>query len=727
MQAERIVRYVVLGGIFLIPFIPFLIANSLFFPFITGKNFAFRIIVELIFAAWVYLALADPKYRPRFSWILASFSAFAAIIALADIFSVNPYKSFWSNFERMDGYVTLLHLFAYFIVASATLSSEKFWERLLNTSIGASVLVAGYGYLQLFGVIAITQSSVRISSTLGNASYLAVYMIFHMFLAGLLFARRFENVPLRYLYGAIIFLEGVVLYHTATRGAILGFLGGVFVTALLVILFERKQKVFRKGALWCIALMLLVSGGLFALRGSSFIAQSPVLSRFSEISLGESGVNARFVIWNMAWQGVKERPLLGWGQESFNYVFNKNYDPRLYAQEQWFDRVHNIVFDWLIAGGFLGLLGYLSLFLSALWYLWFYRRAEPAFTVLEKALLTGLLAAYFFQNLFVFDNITSYLLFATVLAYITTRSVGWREPLWAGWKFDEGVLNRIAAPVLLIATLFILYFFNGPGLLTARTLIQALSKQENVEKNIQFFKQAIAYDSFGTQEVREQIMVTALGALSVNIDPSIKQEFSILALSELEKQAQERSGDARAKLFLANFLTQIGQHDAAIALLEKTIPLTPRKQQLYLAIANAYLGKGDYAGSLGPLSKAFALEPASNDARIAYATGALYAGDGALAKKLLMERFGTDIVSDDRLIQVYTRTKQFTKAVAIWQMRITEEPKNSQYRVSLAATYLEAGRRADAVSELRQAISLNPSFKQQGEYYINEIQAGRNP
>jgi len=43
----------------------------------------------------------------------------------------------------------------------------------------------------------------------------------------------------------------------------------------------------------------------------------------------------------MAWEGVKEKPLLGWGQENFNLVFNKYYEPSLYGQEVWFDRVHN--------------------------------------------------------------------------------------------------------------------------------------------------------------------------------------------------------------------------------------------------------------------------------------------------------------------------------------------------------------------------------------------------
>ena len=56
----------------------------------------------------------------------------------------------------------------------------------------------------------------------------------------------------------------------------------------------------------------------------------------------------------MAFEGVKERPILGWGQSNYNYVFNKYYRPELLEGEAWFDRVHNIVMDWLIAGGIIG-------------------------------------------------------------------------------------------------------------------------------------------------------------------------------------------------------------------------------------------------------------------------------------------------------------------------------------------------------------------------------------
>src|SRR4051812_15035471 len=133
---NKTLRYIALIGVFIIPFIPLIVTNSLFFPFITGKNFTFRIVVEIVFAAWAILALTDKAYRPRRSWILYAFSAFVIIIALADTFGVYPYKSFWSNYERMEGWVTLAHLFAYFIVMATVLAKEKLWDAFFQTSLG---------------------------------------------------------------------------------------------------------------------------------------------------------------------------------------------------------------------------------------------------------------------------------------------------------------------------------------------------------------------------------------------------------------------------------------------------------------------------------------------------------------------------------------------------------------------------------------------------------------
>ena len=153
MNINRSLRYILIGGIFLVPFISFIVANSMFFPFITGKNFVFRILVEILFASWLILALRVPSYRPTFSWLAVAVAVFVGVIALADIFGVNSTKSFWSNFERMEGLVTLVHLLMYFIVMGTVLNTQKLWTWFFNTSRRVGKARAPYGILWVSPIV----------------------------------------------------------------------------------------------------------------------------------------------------------------------------------------------------------------------------------------------------------------------------------------------------------------------------------------------------------------------------------------------------------------------------------------------------------------------------------------------------------------------------------------------------------------------------------------------
>jgi hypothetical protein len=52
-------RWTIYVTLFALPFLALLVPNGMFFPFITGKNFGFRILVEVAFSAWVALTFLD--------------------------------------------------------------------------------------------------------------------------------------------------------------------------------------------------------------------------------------------------------------------------------------------------------------------------------------------------------------------------------------------------------------------------------------------------------------------------------------------------------------------------------------------------------------------------------------------------------------------------------------------------------------------------------------------
>lgn len=728
MNFENITRRFVTWGIFLVPFIPLIVLSSLFFPFITGKNFAFRILVELLFGGWLILILYNKSYRPRFSWLLGSIVAFIGIIAIADVFGENPMKSIWSNFERMEGLVTLVHLFLYFIIAGTVLNTEKLWNRFLNTSVGVSVFIGFFGLFQLVGLTTISQSTSRLDATFGNATYLAIYMLFHVFITTLLLLRWNGKQIVKWVYGAVIFLQIFIIYYTATRGSILGLLGGVLLSALLVAIFGKDEKTLRKVSAGIIVAVLIIVGGFFLVKDSQFVKSSKVLSRFSNITISENVINARFLIWDMALKGVKERPLLGWGQENFNFVFNKYYDPRMYAQEQWFDRVHNIVFDWLIAGGILGFLAYILMFITTLLYLW--RKRNTYLSVPEKSVITGLLAGYTFHNLFVFDNIVSYIFFFTIMAYVYWSYKESTKKVYMDNMEDNrdlGMISRVYAPIIIILVLFSVYVINSKGVLAANTLLNAISVPAGEPSQIGLFKKALSYNSFGNQEIREQLTQIATRIAGSNLGVEVKQQYFSLAVSEMQKQVTEVDDDARTQIFTGTLLDAFGQYNQSQPYVERANELSPQKPTILFQLGLNTLNRGDKEGALKIFKQAYELAPQYNQAQIFYAIGAIYANKEKLLEKILVPIYGSVIVDDNRLLQAYFNNKQLDKVFGIWELRVQKNPNRIQNHLGLAAAYLKLNQRDNAVQEIRKAIDLDSNFKKQGKFLIREIKAGRNP
>jgi O-antigen ligase len=402
---KKAALWIVLGALFLIPFLPLYVANDLFFPFITSKGFWFRILIDIAAGAFIFLAIADKEYRPKWSWPLVLYGALVVWMFVANLFAVNAHKAFWSNYERMDGWVTLVHIFVFFVIAGTVLSVKKLWRRWWLAALAASVLIGGYSILQLLGYLEIHQGGVRTDASLGNAAYLAAYLLFMIAVA------LWQAVESKgWLRIALYVLAGVhtfILFSTATRGAILGLVGAAVLASLLWMFLAGK--VGRKTGAIALGVVLAFSALFLLARETEFVRNDPTLSRIASISV-EDG-STRFTLWGMALEGFAERPIVGWGQEGYAYVFNKFYKPSLYAQEAWFDRAHSVYIDWLVAGGlpgfllFIGLLGISGIALLR-------SHASRA----ERVFLVAALAAYAFQALFVFDNLFTYVFLAALLA-----------------------------------------------------------------------------------------------------------------------------------------------------------------------------------------------------------------------------------------------------------------------------------------------------------------------
>jgi len=175
---DRALLWSIRIGIGLLYFVPFVITTDTLFPFIVGKALVTRGIIEIVFAMWAVLAVCRPEYRPARSWLTLLFAAFLAGNLIAALAGVSFTRSFWSNFERMQGVVDLAHWFALFVVMLSVIRRRQQWLVVFNIVVGVGLVEAFLGVAQRFDVrvISILREESRLTGTLGNATYVGAHM-----------------------------------------------------------------------------------------------------------------------------------------------------------------------------------------------------------------------------------------------------------------------------------------------------------------------------------------------------------------------------------------------------------------------------------------------------------------------------------------------------------------------------------------------------------------------
>jgi len=720
MTTKTIARWVAIIALFIIPFLGLYISNGLYFPFITGKNFLFRALVEIALAAWLVLAVCDAKYRPRFSWTLAWYGILVLWMVLADALAVNPHKAFWSNYERMDGWVTLAHLLVFFVVLAAVLSAEKLWRKWWLAFIAGNALVSLYGLSQLAGWKAIHQGSTRIDATIGNAEYFAGYLLFAI---AITLWQAFETREkgqawLRYSLFGLAIVQAVLLFATGTRGTLIGLVAaGIFGSALWI--FEAGKQ-GRKVAAAVFAVLVLVVGGLFVARDASFVKDNPNLDRLASVFTLKQALGPRLTIWHMATEGIKEKPVAGWGQEGFNYVFNQYYEPSMYAQEPWFDRAHDIFLDWAIAGGIPALVFFLLTLVAAAWAL--YRAPVSRF---ERVLLLSALAGYAVQGLAVFDNLFTYIPLVAIFALAHANSSRPVRAFERAPELNDTRLDTLAGPAALVVGVLLVYFVNVPSVLAGRELIAGLTPSNSADARLASFKEAVSRHGLAHQEITEQLISFAgQAATDGSIPQQTRQDIVDFAGAQMNAELTRAPKDARLHIQYALFYRIISDYDDAMKESAAARALSPKKQTIIIEQGLEAFQAGKYADAKDLFMQAYQLDTGYADPA-GYAASAMIAtGDIAGGKTLLTQAYGTTTVDNPLLVVAYYDAKDWNDLIAVLELKLKDEP-TAMNGFQLAAAYSESGRRDDAIAQVRATIAAHPDAEAQGDALLEQLGVGK--
>ncbi len=724
-------------GLFACLFMPLIVHGSFIFPYIFPKQAFFQAVVEIIFALYLYLIFVEPRYRPRSSWLLKGLMIYFLMMVMSAIFGVNTYHSFWSNYERMAGVISILHYLAFLFLAAQIFKTKEEWHSFFNFSVMASFLEALYALSKMFG--AANEATMRLDGTIGNPAFLAGYMLINAFFALWLMLEK-KSLTWRIFYIFVIVLDLITMYKTQTRGAVLALvlsLGAMF----LFFIFSRPKDLaqlpfknperLKKYVLAIFVFLFLAGVFIWLNRDSSFVKNNPTLNRVTHISTAETTAQTRLLAWRMSLKGFLERPILGWGMENYNIVFNKYYDPRLYPTESWFDRSHNAYLDVLVHTGLLGFVAYLFCAVLMFWFLWRAWRQEKI-KYFEMAIFMIILAGYGVQNIFLFDTQVTLLMISLIISFIVFLSFSSSLPE----KHKINKPNAFFIFLLSLLTFLSFYFFNLKPALASLTGIQALEylQRGEIKEANQKFKDAYNLGTFGLPEITARAQDAALQVLNragsaENLKPEEKELVSV-AVEGLKKALKLEPQNVRLMMMLGNvYLAAMSQNQSylleADLLLQKALELSPTRQEIYFALGQVRLYQGRNEESLELFQRAIDLNDKVavshwNFGILNISLGQKDKGEEELKKAISLGHSykGEDI---QQIIKAYGRIEDWQKIASLYQEWIDLEPENIHPYVGLATVYKQLGDKQQAKVWAEKAAQVDSQYKAALEQFIKEL------
>jgi len=672
------------------------------------KAVFFRTLIEIIFVFYLLLVFLNSRYFPKFSLLFLVVSVFVGILILTSLTGINFHRSFFGDPGRAEGVILNIHLLAFFLIIISVFNKKKDWLRFFKVTVFVSGLSSLAGIFQKLGFFSFYGTSLpeRISGTLSNPDFFAPYIVLAIFL-GLFVLLLEKKREWKKLWKIILILNCFTLIFSGTRGAWVGFgAGAVFLFCFWFFrysnLSRKKRKIILFGVLFlCIFVFLITLS-----QDRIGLEENLLFQRFYSVFNPLDSLAPRLDVWEIAFKGWKEKPILGWGPESFSFVFDKYFraDYLKHMPETiYFDYPHNKVMELMAGTGLLGTLGYLSIFIVLFYLIFRYIKSfKPSHLHIggggkeDKNPILGLILAalfisYFVQNLFVFDTISAYLIFFLVLGFINNNF----SPTNKSKTLIRRKIKIIFIIPLILLSLLAFYRINYKPTAAAMAFSGSVGYEQKYPRlALSGYKEALNKNTIYDKDFRlvliERLLLILENGWAKDAEEEIVRTLSDLKPlleKDLEKSDRRPIDSYRYLVRISERIYLFSKNPDALVAMEETakkgLSFNNQKPQLYRLIGEMKILQNNYEEGETFFQKALALLPDSfkNRTKFHRYLGLAYfkAGDKPKAaeefKKVLdrdyyYKKFGPKPLKGKKILPKDTQAAvSFTESVALLYCR----------------------------------------------------------
>lgn len=703
--------------------VPLMYADGLLYPYVTLKTLLFRALGIGALAIFAYLALSNtPLYWQRLKQKMLWIPGLLLAVAYAtSLLGLDFYHSFWSTFERGDGLLTMTCIVGFFYMALLFVGGAMM-RRIVTAVIYVATIVSAYTCLQWLQEVTgmdipfIEIPRGRFGATLGNAAYLASYLGLTFFLTLGLIREYVGHVRslkwLKFLCASLV-LQCIAILLAATRGTLLALALSSFV-ALVYLAWKgvpgaHANARWRTYARYMLAASLAAAALFFVFREQLKSVPIEAVQRVVTMSLSEGTVSSRFFVWrNVFSETLTSAPIIGYGAEHVDAVFDKIYDP-MGIKEEWFDRSHNAFLDYFVQYGFFGFLLYALLIVA------FLHRSARMFRGGNEMgaflFLFGL--TYVIQNIFVFDTAITLWLFLMMLASTYTEE-GTAYALARMPKLPH-LVPAGAALVLLALIIPVSIQPLRANALLARGYVYHIAE---IDRAVLAMQQGLDLETYADLEYGYNLYQMYTERQMTMLSGNERLTAYRFAQGTLRKNYERYSYDARTVVYYAHILDVApsempAQEEELRSVIAQAIKLSPKHMQPWYLLANISIRKGDllpqgsaekkalYEEGIATLSEYTSQVQGLAEPQFVIATLYQTIGNAVSAKEwadkaLLL--YTPDLATAKRAARFFLNAEDWSNAVFFLREVMRGEPENYSVQYDLAKAEFLNGNIKEAVA-----------------------------